>query len=226
MLTGRHPFSGHASQALVHAIQTDTPDAAERVGPGIPASLACVVERCLAKSPDDRYPDASALLEDLRAVQTMLVRGHEPVSSSPPRSRGRRSRVAALAAVGIVLFAGLGYVLARSPAPGVTVTPSASSILVLPFVPTVADTGLAHLGRELAVTLSESLDGVDGIRTADALTVLTKVPEERPYTQDEGIELARRLGMRSLLKGTLVRSGPRVRLDLRLLDIGDARSFV
>jgi TolB-like protein/tetratricopeptide (TPR) repeat protein len=223
MLTGGHPFSGHSNQALIHSIQSDTPKAPDRVRPAIPASLARIVERCLAKSPDDRYPSASALIEDLRAVQAPPAPGY-PVSRFV-MSRGLRPRVVALAAVGVLLLGGLGTLLAGRKGSGGSVTPSASSILVLPFVPAVTDTALAHLGRELVVTLSASLDGVNGIRTADALTVLTKVPEGRPYTQHEGIELARRLGMRSLLQGSLVRSGPRVRLDLRMLDTGDSRSL-
>src|SRR2546426_5127396 len=89
----------------------------------------------------------------------------------------------------------------------------------MPFVPVAADTALERLGRELVVTLSANLDGVGGIRTAEAITVLAQVAEGEPLTPERGAELARRLGARSVLRGTLVPAGREVRLDAALFDV-------
>jgi hypothetical protein len=73
------------------------------------------------------------------------------------------------------------------------------------------------LGRELAITLSANLEGVDGIRTADALTVLAHVPmSELPPSHADVVALARRLGASSALSGTVLRFGDSVRVDLAL----------
>ncbi|MET0416834.1 MAG: protein kinase, partial [Actinoplanes sp.] len=67
-LTGRLPFeASDVGELLRQHLTAPVPDLAELV-PGIDPALAAVVTRLLAKDPDDRYPDAAALLADLRAA--------------------------------------------------------------------------------------------------------------------------------------------------------------
>ena len=66
-LTGRLPFEAHdVGQLLRLHLTAPVPDLAT-LCPGIDPALAAVVTRLLAKDPDDRYPDAAALLTALRA---------------------------------------------------------------------------------------------------------------------------------------------------------------
>jgi len=67
MLTGRPPFEGTNPTELMiaHARDPVVPPSHHR--PEIPADLEAVVLRCLAKKPDDRYPDARALAAALAA---------------------------------------------------------------------------------------------------------------------------------------------------------------
>lgn len=60
--TGRAPFEGDNALALVaqHAAQP-APSVRTRA-PDMPLSLARAIDRCLAKRPDDRFPDAGAFL--------------------------------------------------------------------------------------------------------------------------------------------------------------------
>ena len=110
----------------------------------------------------------------------------------------RKSVVAAV--VAIALVAGAGAVVARGRS---AVAPSAAAIAVLPLNPVTPDSALSRLGRELAITLSANLDGVDGIRTADALTVLAHVPMSGlPPSHADVVALARKLGASSALSGT------------------------
>ncbi|MFG1992891.1 diguanylate cyclase [Actinoplanes sp. NPDC048988] len=65
-LTGRLPFeAADVGDLLRLHLVAPVPDLAAT--DGVPAVLAAVVSRLLAKDPDDRYPDAAALLADLRA---------------------------------------------------------------------------------------------------------------------------------------------------------------
>jgi serine/threonine-protein kinase len=66
LLTGSTPFRGtspHQTMAA-HLIRQPTPPDAMRAG--LPAGLSALVMRCLQKDPDERYPDAAALIRDLR----------------------------------------------------------------------------------------------------------------------------------------------------------------
>jgi TolB-like protein len=87
---------------------------------------------------------------------------------------------------------------------------------VVPFAPSTSDTGLARLGRDLVVTISQTLDGIGGIRTVDAQTMLAQEEDGRAYSRAAALALGQRLGAGSVLHGSLLRIGGRVRADLGL----------
>lgn len=61
LLAGREPFQGHNPTAIALAhLQTPPPDL-RSLRPGTPEPWVALVERLLAKSPHDRYPDALAV---------------------------------------------------------------------------------------------------------------------------------------------------------------------
>ncbi|MFO0808948.1 MAG: serine/threonine-protein kinase [Gemmataceae bacterium] len=60
-LTGRPPFLGKTVGLLLAAHRSEPPPSLTDLRPDVPADLATVVARCLAKDPADRYPAAAAL---------------------------------------------------------------------------------------------------------------------------------------------------------------------
>lgn len=60
-LTGRPPFEGTAAWQVISAHLTKTPPRADEVNPAVPADLAGVVARCLAKDPAERLQTAAEL---------------------------------------------------------------------------------------------------------------------------------------------------------------------
>lgn len=72
MLTGETPFQGDnpVQIALRHA--QETPPAPRTVNQAIPRALEGVILKGLAKRPQDRYLNATALLEDLRQIREAL----------------------------------------------------------------------------------------------------------------------------------------------------------
>jgi serine/threonine protein kinase len=69
LLTGRPPFEGNKpiKVMIAHAHAEVVPPS--RHCPDVPADLEQVILRCLAKSPGDRYPSASALCKALTACE-------------------------------------------------------------------------------------------------------------------------------------------------------------
>ena len=63
-LSGRLPFEGSTPQAVLIAHATKAPPLLRSVAPQVPIALATVIDRCLAKRPDDRY-QADELFEAL-----------------------------------------------------------------------------------------------------------------------------------------------------------------
>jgi tetratricopeptide (TPR) repeat protein/TolB-like protein len=135
-----------------------------------------------------------------------------------PASFRRRAPLRAKVALGIGVGAavvGLGAILLRGSATPV-VMPSATTIAVLPFLSPSSDTALARLGKDLAVTISATLDGVGDIKTADRLSLANATSDKRSVSAAEGAAVARGLGATSFLRGTLVGSGEEVRIDAGL----------
>ena len=211
MIAGHRPFRGADDAALIHAIRHDPVPPLHEARPEVPRALERVIHRCLDKNADARYPDGGALHD-------ALVAAGEGSTKRPRRALVGVALAAAAALLALIL-------LPVSPPSSVTHA-SASRILVLPLLPATNDTMLARLGRDLAVTLSAALDGIGDIRTVDASTALAHLPDpdaERTTAAGAGREIARRLGAGSVLTGSMVRDGPNVRADARLIEVtGDA----
>lgn len=104
---------------------------------------------------------------------------------------------------------------------GATIPMDAAAVAVVPFAPTSPDSALERLGRDLAVTLAATLDGIDGIRTVDGLTLLAHTPVSGPaLSLPQAQELASRLGAGRLLRGALTRVATGVRVDAALHEGG------
>jgi len=101
MLTGRRPFHGESQLSTMAAILRDTPQPVVAVRPGLPAELSRILQRCLEKNRERRYPAGAELRDDLAAVQARLA--------TPPTGLGamlHQPRYAIAAVVVILAIAG------------------------------------------------------------------------------------------------------------------------
>ena len=72
MLAGRHPLPPDAPPVITAAVKQPMTKL-RSVAPDVPADLADVVDRCLMKRREDRFPDAKALLHALEPFQPGVV---------------------------------------------------------------------------------------------------------------------------------------------------------
>jgi len=72
-LTGRPPFTGTSAFEVMMAHARDPVVPPSQVGADVPADLEAVVLRCLAKKPQDRYPDVKALGKALAACASAAL---------------------------------------------------------------------------------------------------------------------------------------------------------
>jgi len=66
VLTGRLPFSGRTLDELTQNIVNATVAPPQTLNADVPIEIAAIVARALAKLPEQRYPDARTLADDLR----------------------------------------------------------------------------------------------------------------------------------------------------------------
>ncbi len=76
LLAGGPPHAGVTPQAVLDRVLAGPPVPLCTIGQ-VPDELATIVDKAMARNPDDRYPNASSLAEDLRRYQTgKLVTAH------------------------------------------------------------------------------------------------------------------------------------------------------
>ncbi len=73
MLAGRAPFEGEYGEAVLYRVVHEPHSPLRTAAPESPLEIGWIVDRCLAKRPEDRYADAGALLADLRAARAPVV---------------------------------------------------------------------------------------------------------------------------------------------------------
>lgn len=82
MLTGGVPFPADTPVAVALRHAKDPPPSPRAVNPGVPRAVEGIVLKAMQKLPEQRYPDMSSMLHDLRAVHDALRFG-KPLSWSP-----------------------------------------------------------------------------------------------------------------------------------------------
>ncbi|HET6165309.1 MAG TPA: serine/threonine protein kinase [Marmoricola sp.] len=159
-LAGHRPFTADSPVALALAHVREPLPA---LPPDVPSPLAEVVERALAKRPEDRYPDAAAFaaaLAALRPEDTLVMTEPVPAAAAVPIAPGivRRLRIprdrwpVAVAAALVALFLLIVVVAALSPdgngtkdAPSPGSSPSTPS--VSPSRATVSVVAASYVGK-------------------------------------------------------------------------------
>jgi len=115
LLPGRAPFRRETKGESLAAILRDEPPPLLQARPEAPAPLSWIVDRCLAKDPNDRYSSTRDLARDLAGTLQRIseisrsdaILASETSGGRPSRSR-RRIRLAAAGAALAVLGAAAG----------------------------------------------------------------------------------------------------------------------
>lgn len=82
LVTGKKPFQGENLTQVTHRIVFDPFPDPRRLVPGLPEALIRVMSRALEKDPASRYPSASGISQDLRAVLNPPKPTHSVIGSS------------------------------------------------------------------------------------------------------------------------------------------------
>ena len=252
LLTGTPPFTGTAQQLIVAHLTQPAPALRDRRS-DVPQALADLIARALAKDPAERPQSAQEMITALDAAITPVAitpTGALPGSADAAatyaatlaKSQSAKLSIAELPIAKIPaavvrqlrnrLFSGAGAVFMlgvvgfgvyaiRRDTP--VVAAGAELIAVMPLA-AVSDSSLARLGQDLVVTLSTNFDGVGDLRTVDAVTLLMRARDlPSPIPLADARALARALGAKSVLTGTLIAEGDRVRASVVLQSVsGDS----
>ncbi len=208
MLTGMRAFEGATPlERLTATLANDPPLAFATTTPDA-CRLAAVIERCLAKTPEERFGSAVDLAEALEALQT------------PPTSTATRPVLAvrdlamlssAVAVVVIVLMNVLPRVRTERDRGAQTGGTTRPLIAVVPF----RDVSLHGVHAYFAAGMAEEIRGQ--LSRVSALRVLSGSAVDA-YSTRGNRRIAEDAGIDGYVAGTVRAEGDRVHVDVQLVD--------
>jgi pimeloyl-ACP methyl ester carboxylesterase/predicted Ser/Thr protein kinase len=92
MLTGEQPFKGDYEQAVLYSIMHEEPNPISTILTGIPEKVDKLVNKALAKNPDERYQHIEDMISDLKSLKKKFLAGSQKTKddSGMPRSQTAR----------------------------------------------------------------------------------------------------------------------------------------
>ena len=215
MATGKHPFLADSSAEVISSILSHHPPEVSDIKDDLPDYLSGVIKRCLEKDPEDRYPSARGLEDDLVKLRDGIRSGSEPqtevISNSQKSVHRRAIRVPrwalAVVAVVAVVIAGamvIGKVASKPPAP-------LRTMAVMPFANLTGDAELDQLAEGVSAGLTNRLrenEGLQVLGRSEAWSIRDRSPGE----------MAKEVGIGSVVNGEILKEGSRLETTVSLTD--------
>jgi eukaryotic-like serine/threonine-protein kinase len=223
MATGRQAFGGKTAGAIIEAILTRAPASVRAVNPLIPPQLEEIINRCIEKDRNLRYPTAAAVRSDLQQLKRVSDSGQiissvssvavaptaaaaaAAVAAAPASSRPSRfgwKAGAGISAFLVALLAIAGWLYNTRRAHALT---QADTVVLANFTNKTGDPVFDETLRQgLAAQLQQSpfLSLVSDQRIQEELRLMGIPPDTKLSPAVVG-DLCQRLGSKAYLSGTI-----------------------
>lgn len=165
MITGERPFGGER-RGMVHAILHEDPPPVRELRPDMPEALERIVSRCLAKEPQERYPDADTILAELAAAGLWEAGSTSTTTATVPRKQAWRRWAAAAAAALLLAGGATAFLVLRRPEPTLYV-----AVLKPEVAGSVPADDKAQLIANLQAALLRTIASLEGLAALDSAQV-------------------------------------------------------
>ncbi len=223
-LTGKLPFKGDYEQAVIYSILNEEPEAVSTLRAEVPEFLERVLAKTLAKSPEQRYQEMSALLQDLEneAVIKPGTRKRSATGFNRENIGNRKSRV--------ILFSGLATVLIIAVTVGFWSRFSGDKSASKPRIKRIAVLPLENLGPAEQEYFADGITGEITSRLSglSGLSVIARSSAMQYKKTTKSLQqIGEELNVDYVLEGTLqwgenAQGGKRIRVNPELIKIADA----
>ena len=203
LLSGRRPFGGATAPEVQAAILRDTPIPMARTGK-VPPDVNAIVQRCLEKRPEQRFQSARDLAFALRQARA----GSGTRTAEPLRHHRLTRRT----------VVGLGGAALAAAATGYWWMTRRPSLVVLPLLDLSPDGQQEYFADAITEDLMTRLQKMGSWRIISRTSAMTYRGKEKKAPQ-----IARELGVDSVVTGTVQRDGTRLKVTAQLNDGGTDR---
>ncbi len=220
MTTGRNPFDRGNWIETSRAITEEPHVPVRQWIRDCPECVVSIINRCLAKVPDQRFPSCAELASDLRTAASLEATDRHTVSGTTAGLAGRNRRTmigAALAAASIVLLAVLSPPIRSRVADWFSLrkVPEEKHIAVLSFAGSNEDPASRAFSEGLVETLTSKLTELEQFHGS-----LWVVPasEVRQAGVASAAAARRVFGVTLVITGSVLRANDRIRMTANLVD--------
>ncbi len=231
MVAGRRPFDGETALSIAHKHRYETPEDPRKLVADIPESLVRTILKCLEKDKAARYASAQALDDDLAGIEGGLPTTEKAI----PRKKSSTARditvtlnvrklvlpalaVLTVVAAAVVLVKVIG---GKKPIPMATSASGKPSLAVMYFENQTERPGLDRMAVSLLTTNLSRNEAIEVTSTQRLFDILKLLGKQDATTIDRSLatEVATRAGVKTMLLGTIIQIGERIRLSSELINV-------
>jgi serine/threonine-protein kinase len=211
LVTARYPVVAVSLSDLRDAHERDDRKPLREVRPDVPEDFVRIVDRALARAPENRYENAMAMHDALAQLFTATTVVPARVAPAARRWLSPRRAIAALAALVIVATAA-SLAIWRFDRGAIGPTGGVRTLAVLPLR---SDAGVQdYFADGMTEALIQELAGVHALRVISRTSVM-----QFKDTNEAVGAIANRLNAQTVLEGSVLRAGLDVRINVRLIDV-------
>jgi serine/threonine protein kinase/Tfp pilus assembly protein PilF len=203
MLTGTMPFMGDYEQAIIYSILNEEPDYS-----GIPVNLRPVLQKLMARNPEDRYSGLNKFIDDLD--KEIFLKNDNPKNEKAinPVKKIVTIPIALIILSGLLYYLNL-FIFHNGKEVGVL-----KRIAVLPFKNLNGDSSQEYFSDGMTVTIISDLANIKGLSVISGTSTM-------PYKNSSQTikEIGLDLKVTHILEGSVLTSGDKVRIFSQLIDI-------
>jgi TolB-like protein/Flp pilus assembly protein TadD/predicted Ser/Thr protein kinase len=237
MLTGRLPFKGEYEQAIMYSILNEAPVPLAPVRPDMPKDFERILDRALAKAPENRYQHVNEMVADLESCARQLgaagsvgatgtfgatgpvgatgsfgaASAFGPAGPAPTPARPRRPARALPYGIAAVVIIVAAIVVGRLYFTAPHEKPI-TSLAVLPFQNLSADPEQEYFSDGMTEALIAELSKIKALRVISRTSVMRFKKSEKSLP-----EIARQLNVDAVVEGSVQHVQDEVRVTAQLV---------
>ncbi|MCI0330200.1 MAG: protein kinase [candidate division Zixibacteria bacterium] len=229
LICARQPFEGANRESLFYEILYTQPQPLARFCRGVPESLERLVMKCLAKKPEERYQSAADLVADLR-MERKNIEYAKPsdlkvaAEMTKPKKKMLKFLVptSAVVVLAVLFFVFNPFKVEVSRKQTALAAENSLAVMYFENIPDPEDKD--HTGEMLTNLLITSLSQLKGWevisrqRLYDIQADMGK-PDEKRITPALASKIAQRVGVRTMLLGTVLQSQPKLAATSQLIEV-------
>ncbi|RMF59260.1 MAG: hypothetical protein D6743_16595, partial [Calditrichaeota bacterium] len=212
MITGRSPFKGKSDPVVLYSVVNEAHQPLTALRQDVPADLGQIVDRAMAKDPDQRYQSIEEMVTDLRAVSNFERAPRRPKARLIAR-RPSRTVLAGLTVLLFVLLLGT-FALFRISEKQDGSALRQHRIAVLPLVNISEDPADEYFADGMTEELIATLSKISELQVIARTSVM-----RYKHASKSIAEIGRELKVATVIEGSVRHAANRIRISVQLIDV-------